>query len=83
MMVNSCPFTDIILTAPNESIAVSYYYQLERIKLKLHDYFVKTTFFCCSDPNGERIGSGGGTLHALKEFSDSKDSYFWEEKKIR
>lgn len=81
-MVNSCPFTDIILTAPNESIGVSYHYQLERIKLKLHDYFVRTSFFCCSDPNGERIGSGGGTLHALKEFSDSKGSYLWEEKKI-
>jgi hypothetical protein len=66
-----CQFDQIIVSAPNEGIARSYGYQLKRIKSTLSSFFEKSIFFCCADPKGKRIGSGGGTLHAINEFQRS------------
>jgi fucokinase len=66
-----CQFDQIIVSAPNEAIASSYGYQLQRIKSTLSNFFETSIFFCCADPKGKRIGSGGGTLHAIKEFQRS------------
>jgi hypothetical protein len=66
--MSTCQFNNIILTAPTELIARSYQYQLDQLQNQLLNYFRDTVFFCCSDPKGERIGSGGGTINALKQF---------------
>lgn len=60
----SCLFSHIVLTAPSEKIASVYGLQLEYLKASV-PFLSFTKIFCVSDPEGFRIGSGGGTLNAL------------------
>jgi hypothetical protein len=69
--MNTCQFDNIILTSPTELIVQSYQYQLDQLQYQISDYFNDVVFFCCSDPQGERIGSGGGTINALKQFQSA------------
>ena len=54
-----------VLTAANESQAIIYRLQLQRLKRAgvLHP---ETEYFVIPDPNGVRVGSGGATLHVLR-----------------
>lgn len=54
-----------VLTAANESQAIVYRFQLQRLKRAgvLHP---ETEYFVIPDPNGVRVGSGGATLHVLR-----------------
>lgn len=54
-----------VLTAANESQAIIYRLQLQRLKRAgvLHP---ETEYLVIPDPNGVRIGSGGATLHVLR-----------------
>lgn len=56
-------FDHILITAPNEKIAIQYYRQLQdcKVSLRLHHCIFDTI----ADPQGNRVGSGGGTLNAL------------------
>eukprot|EP01038_Epipyxis_sp_PR26KG_P004331 gene4331-6132_t len=54
----------IILTAPNEKIAVVYRQQIESMKASI-SWLDTTKVACIADPEGIRIGSGGGTINAL------------------
>jgi galactokinase/mevalonate kinase-like predicted kinase len=59
-------FSQIVLTAPNEKIAAVFRSQLQHL---LNEHKCKALQFakihCFADPAGVRIGSGGGTLHAI------------------
>ena len=54
-----------VLTAANESQAIVYRLQLQRLKRAgvLHP---ETEYLVIPDPNGVRVGSGGATLHVLR-----------------
>ncbi len=54
-----------VLTAANESQAIIYRLQLQRLKRAgvLHP---ETEYLVIPDPNGVRVGSGGATLHVLR-----------------
>ena len=54
-----------VLTAANESQAIIYWLQLQRLKRAgvLHP---ETEYLVIPDPNGVRIGSGGATLNVLR-----------------
>ncbi len=54
-----------VLTAANESQAIIYRLQLQRLKRAgvLHS---ETEYLVIPDPNGVRVGSGGATLHVLR-----------------
>ncbi len=54
-----------ILTAANESQAVIYRFQLQRLK-RIGVLHPETECLVIPDPNGMRIGSGGATLHVLR-----------------
>lgn len=61
-------FDYFILTAPSEQIAESYRPQLRLLQHSLPS-LRRAEVFCVADPQGVRIGSGGGTLHALQEVA--------------
>jgi hypothetical protein len=63
-MKSSSVFTHIILTAPSQNIADVYQIQLQSLKASLHS-LQHCQIFCVSDPEGCRIGSGGGTVNAV------------------
>ncbi len=54
-----------VLTAANESQAIIYRLQIQRLKRAgvLHS---ETEYLVIPDPNGVRVGSGGATLHVLR-----------------
>jgi hypothetical protein len=58
-------FTHLVLTAPSDSIAEVYGVQLDLLKESL-PCLANTVVSCVSDPDGKRVGSGGGTLNALE-----------------
>lgn len=58
-------FTVVVMTAPTEWIANTYLQQLSDLKRSLPCLSSCRHIFCVSDPKGERVGSGGGTLNAL------------------
>lgn len=58
-------FSVLVLTAPTERIAAVYLLQLQDLMSSLPCLAACKHVYCVSDPEGERIGSGGGTLHAL------------------
>ena len=55
----------VVVTAANELQATS-----ARIELAKRDLPAGTKTLAVADPSGRRIGSGGGTLHALKAARD-------------
>ncbi len=57
-------FTHLIVTAPNEQTALVYRHQLHDLKRSL-SVLEETQVLCVSDPDGDRVGSGGGTLNAV------------------
>ncbi len=59
-----CVFSHVILTAPNEDTAEVYQSQLELLRNNSAS-LQHIQFYCVSDPEGCRVGSGGGTLNSL------------------
>ena len=58
-------FEYIIITAPNQYIATVYQNELDRLTYKLRILQEAKDIICVADPQGKRVGSGGGTLNAL------------------
>ena len=72
-------FTHVIVTAPSQDIANVYRFQLDILKQTV-PFLSTAVVMCVSDPNGNRVGSGGGTLNALAylkavQFTQSFDQY--------
>lgn len=62
-------FTHLIITAPSPVMAVVYQSQLELIRSELP--CLRTCHvLCVADPEGVRIGSGGGTLNAVQYLDE-------------
>jgi fucokinase len=57
-------FTHLIVTAPTEKAAEVYRFQLNDLKGQLVA-LASTELYCVADPQGDRVGSGGGTLNAI------------------
>ena len=57
-------FSHIILTAPNKQTSDVYLKELESLREHLV-CLQSCEIYCTSDPYGQRVGSGGGTLNAL------------------
>jgi fucokinase len=57
-------FSHLIITAPTQQIASVYLTLFSKLKSQLRD-LTTCEIFCVSDPDGCRVGSGGGTLNAL------------------
>jgi hypothetical protein len=53
-----------VITAPTPATARFYQLNIDYLSFKLKE-LASTKCFCVSDPEGCRIGSGGGTLNAL------------------
>lgn len=62
--------TAVVLTAPTEGIARVYRLQLSQLAATVPQ-LQQCQLFCVADPEGVRVGSGGGTLHALSELQDT------------
>ncbi len=60
-------FDYIIVTAPSEDIAKVYEHQLGLLQLELM-LLRECRIFCVPDLQGKRMGSGGGTIHAIQEI---------------
>jgi hypothetical protein len=58
-------FTHVVVTAPSVAIAEVYRLQLRVLKASL-PFLMDSTVECVADPDGHRVGSGGGTLNALQ-----------------
>ncbi|RYG58726.1 hypothetical protein EON64_20990, partial [archaeon] len=58
-------FSHIVITAPNERSATLYERELQKLRRGAHELSA-CQFFAVSDPEGQRLGSGGGTLHVLR-----------------
>jgi fucokinase len=63
-------FDFVIVTAPNEDLCEIYQLQLSFLCQHL-EFLSNASCLCIADPNGVRIGSGGGTLNALSKLIDS------------
>ena len=58
-------FTHIVVTAPHEAVCKVYERHLTALKSQI-EWLENSEILCISDPAGKRIGSGGGTLNAIK-----------------
>ena len=65
-------FTHVVITAPSREAIECYQEQLRGLQLECD-------VICCADPDGCRIGSGGGTLNAL----DNLDQLIGREKLLQ
>ncbi len=63
-----CNFDFIVITAPSEEIRRTYDTQIQYFQRKCA-MLKGSNIICVADPVGKRIGSGGGTLHALHMLS--------------
>jgi hypothetical protein len=63
-------FDYVIVTAPNEYLCAIYQLQLNHLCQSLRSFSQITACLCIADPEGVRIGSGGGTLNALSKLID-------------
>ena len=59
-------FDLVIVTAPTERIARVYQTELNALKVHLPCLLGCIDIRCVPDPEGRRVGSGGGTLNALE-----------------
>lgn len=65
LVAESCPFDCIAITAPNPRASKAY---LEELSRRVDGKGTKEVLvLAVSDPEGVRIGSGGGTLNAILE----------------
>lgn len=65
LVVDSCPFDCIAITAPNPRASQAY---LDELVHRVGGRGTKEVLILAvSDPEGVRIGSGGGTLNAILE----------------
>lgn len=62
--MKDCIFDFIVITAPSEAICSTYEVQIRHLQ-KSSKLIRNVVISCVADPSGKRIGSGGGTLHAL------------------
>ncbi len=62
----------VILSASNESQAVSYRAQIDE-RLKSGRLPERTRYSVIPDPDGKRVGSGGATLNILKYIAENDD----------
>jgi fucokinase len=65
MSASSTVFTHVVLTAPAQAIADVYKVQLQALGESL-PFLRGAVVECFPDPVGHRVGSGGGTLNALR-----------------
>jgi hypothetical protein len=65
MSASSTVFTHVVLTAPAQAIADVYKVQLQALGESL-PFLRGAVVECFPDPIGHRVGSGGGTLNALR-----------------
>lgn len=64
----SCPFDCLAITAPNPRAAAAYLDELvHRVGVSGGERTKEVLILAVSDPEGVRIGSGGGTLNAVLE----------------
>jgi fucokinase len=63
-------FDFVIVTAPNEDLCEIYRIQLAYLCQRTQ-FLANAYCLCIADPDGVRIGSGGGTLNALSKLVDS------------
>ena len=71
-MSTTCVFSHIILTAPSSAIADVYCNQLKIAKESV-PFLRNSSVSCVADPDGFRVGSGGGTLNALQYLLKHND----------
>ncbi len=64
----AAPWDDVVLTAANTRQAQAYQYQLD-LRRKLDMLPTSTSFHVIPDPQGQRVGSGGATLHVLSHLA--------------
>lgn len=64
----TCPFTAVAITAPNPRASKAYLDELvNRVGVSGKEGTKEVLILAVSDPEGVRIGSGGGTLNAILE----------------
>lgn len=64
----ACPFDCISITAPNPRASTAYLDELvHRVGVTAEAGTKEVLILAVSDPEGVRIGSGGGTLNAILE----------------
>lgn len=64
----ACPFDCLAITAPNPRASKAYLEELvHRIGVNAKEGTKEVLILAVSDPEGVRIGSGGGTLNAILE----------------
>jgi fucokinase len=61
------PIAYLIVTAPNASVCSIYEKQLKYLCRQVH-FLKHCKPLCVADPDGIRVGSGGGTLNAISEL---------------
>ena len=66
---------DLVLTASNEAQAQAYRLQLQR-RVEQGWLPKQTAYHVVADPEGERVGSGGSTLHVLRQLAQGRDKPF-------
>jgi fucokinase len=65
-------FDFIVITAPSEYQRRAYSSICASLQSSDPVFYSSTRFVCVSDPGGERIGSGGGTINALDVLLQSE-----------
>lgn len=64
----TCPFDCLAITAPNPRASKAYLEELvHRVGVSAKEGTKEVLILAVSDPEGVRIGSGGGTLNAILE----------------
>ena len=66
MEYSQFPFTHVVITAPSAAAIKCYEEQMEGLRISCG--ILTTQVIVCADPDGLRIGSGGGTLNALAQL---------------
>lgn len=70
LVPKSCPFDCLAITAPNPRASAAYLDELvHRVSVNEDENAKEVLILAVSDPEGVRIGSGGGTLNAVLEVS--------------
>ncbi|HML45306.1 MAG TPA: L-fucokinase, partial [Clostridia bacterium] len=66
---------DLVLTASNEAQAQAYRLQLKR-RVEQGLLPRQTAYHVVADPEGQRVGSGGSTLHVLRQLALGREKPF-------
>eukprot|EP00903_Cladosiphon_okamuranus_P018207 g16748.t1 len=68
----ACPFDCLAITAPNPRASKAYLEELvHRVGVSAREGTKEVLILAVSDPEGVRIGSGGGTLNAILEIDQA------------